>query len=70
IPAGIAHGFQTLQDDTEILYMIDVPYVATSARGLRWNDPAIDVRWPEPITIISERDLTYADWTMPADAPR
>ncbi len=50
--------------------MIDVPYVATSARGLRWNDPAIDVRWPEPITIISERDLTYADWTMPADAPR
>lgn len=63
IPVGIAHGFQTLQDDTEVLYMIDVPYVAESARGLRWNDPAFNVHWPEPISMISERDLAYPDWT-------
>ena len=48
IPVGIAHGFQTLRDDTEILYMIDVAYAAESARGMRWNDPAIDIHWPEP----------------------
>ena len=64
IPAGIAHGFQTLRNDTEVLYMIDVPYVAESARGLRWNDPALDVQWPEPISVISERDLAYPDWSM------
>jgi dTDP-4-dehydrorhamnose 3,5-epimerase len=65
IPAGIAHGFQTLRDDTEVLYMIDVPYASESARGLRWNDPAIQVEWPEPISIISPRDLAYLDWVRP-----
>lgn len=66
IPTGVAHGFQTLLDDTEVLYMIDVPYVADSARGLRWNDPAIEVFWPEPIRMISEHDLAYPDWALPA----
>ncbi|MDP4025858.1 dTDP-4-dehydrorhamnose 3,5-epimerase family protein [Methylobacterium sp. NEAU 140] len=63
IPAGFAHGFQTLLDDTEVLYMIDRTFVADAARGLRWNDPALDVTWPEPVTIIAERDRTYPDWT-------
>ncbi len=66
IPIGIAHGFQTLRDETEVLYAIDVPYVASSARGLRWNDPALTLRWPEPISTISERDLMYADWLEPS----
>lgn len=63
IPKGFAHGFQTLQDDSELLYMIDVPYVAEAARGLRWNDPALDVAWPEPVAVISPRDLAFPDWS-------
>ncbi|MCJ2034758.1 dTDP-4-dehydrorhamnose 3,5-epimerase family protein [Methylobacterium sp. J-068] len=62
VPAGFAHGFQALGDGAEVLYMIDRPYVAGSARGLRWNDPALDVTWPEPVTVIAERDLAYPDW--------
>ena len=62
VPTGFAHGFQTLEDETEILYMIDRPFVGSAARGVRWNDPALDVRWPEPMTVISERDLQFADW--------
>ncbi|MDE3749490.1 dTDP-4-dehydrorhamnose 3,5-epimerase family protein [Methylobacterium radiotolerans] len=63
IPAGFAHGFQALQDETEVLYMIDRPYVAGAARGVRWDDPALDIAWPEPVTVISERDLAFPAWT-------
>ena len=63
IPAGFAHGFQALGDDTEVLYMIDRPFVAAAAGGLRWNDPAIAVVWPEPVTVIAERDLAFPDWS-------
>lgn len=62
IPAGFAHGFQALSDGAEVLYMIDRPFVAAAADGLRWDDPALDLRWPEPVTVISERDRTYPDW--------
>jgi dTDP-4-dehydrorhamnose 3,5-epimerase len=63
VPAGLAHGFQTLRDESELLYMIDVPYVASaSGGGVRWNDPAFSVRWPEPVTVISPRDLAFPDW--------
>ncbi|KQT19976.1 dTDP-4-dehydrorhamnose 3,5-epimerase [Methylobacterium sp. Leaf399] len=65
IPPGLAHGFQALRDETEVLYMIDVPYVAASAQGLRWNDPSIRVTWPEPVSVISPRDLAYPDWVAP-----
>ncbi|MGH1590632.1 dTDP-4-dehydrorhamnose 3,5-epimerase family protein [Methylobacterium phyllosphaerae] len=67
IPVGFAHGFQTLQDETEVLYMIDRLYVAEAARGIRWNDPALDVVWPEPVTVTAERDLAFPAWTS-ADA--
>ena len=63
IPAGFAHGFQTLRDDTEVLYMIDRAYVAEAARGLRWDDPALAVDWPEPVAVIAERDLAFPAWT-------
>ncbi|SEI12483.1 dTDP-4-dehydrorhamnose 3,5-epimerase [Methylobacterium sp. 275MFSha3.1] len=62
IPVGFAHGFQTLQDETEVLYMIDRTYVAEAAQGLRWDDPALDIVWPEPVTVISERDLAFPAW--------
>ena len=64
VPAGVAHGFQTLEADSEILYMIDKPFVAEAARGLRWNDGVVDTRWPLPIGIISERDRSYPDFVV------
>jgi dTDP-4-dehydrorhamnose 3,5-epimerase len=63
ISAGLAHGFQTLADETEILYLIDVPHVASAARGIRWNDPHVKVNWPLPVAVISERDQQFPDWT-------
>lgn len=62
IPSDFAHGFQALMDETEVLYMIDRPFVPGTARGIRWNDPAIRVEWPEPITVISQKDLQFSDW--------
>jgi dTDP-4-dehydrorhamnose 3,5-epimerase len=64
IPAGVAHGFQTLQDDTEVHYLMGDPYVPESARGVRWDDPAFAIAWPAPPPggrIISERDASYPD---------
>jgi dTDP-4-dehydrorhamnose 3,5-epimerase len=63
VPEGFAHGFQTLQDDTEIVYQMSGFYAPEAAAGYRWNDPAFAVGWPEPIAVISERDRTYPDYT-------
>jgi dTDP-4-dehydrorhamnose 3,5-epimerase len=65
IPGDCAHGFQTLEDDSEVFYMVSSPYVQTAGRGFRWNDPAFRIEWPdaeEPILI--ERDKTYPDYTL------
>jgi dTDP-4-dehydrorhamnose 3,5-epimerase len=62
VPAGLAHGFQTLRDESELLYMIDAPHVPGAAVGVRWDDPALGLRWPEPVTMISPRDLAFPDW--------
>jgi dTDP-4-dehydrorhamnose 3,5-epimerase len=59
IPEGLAHGFQTLQEDTELFYQMSEFYVPGSARGLRWDDPAFTIEWPLPITAISDRDRSY-----------
>ncbi|MBC8113742.1 MAG: dTDP-4-dehydrorhamnose 3,5-epimerase [Candidatus Saccharimonas sp.] len=59
IPEGFAHGFQTLADDTEILYQMSCEHHSLSAAGLKWNDPAIAVCWPLPISKISQRDLAW-----------
>jgi dTDP-4-dehydrorhamnose 3,5-epimerase len=59
IPRGFAHGFVTLADESEVHYMISVPYVAAAGRGLRWDDPAIDIRWPIAPVVMSARDAAY-----------
>lgn len=59
VPKGLGHGFITLCDETEVLYMISVPYVAGFERGVRWNDPAIGISWPMPPSAISARDAAY-----------
>lgn len=60
IPAGFAHGFQTLEDDVWIQYQMSAPYVPATARGLRWNDPALSIDWPIRPPIVSERDQAFA----------
>jgi dTDP-4-dehydrorhamnose 3,5-epimerase len=60
VPEGFAHGFQTLEDDTDVLYMISTPYAPESAAGVSWDDPAIGITWPEaPSRTISERDRAW-----------
>lgn len=56
IPAGCAHGFQTLVEATELMYCIDVPYDAQGASGIRWDDPSLAIAWPLPDPILSARD--------------
>ena len=60
IPEGCAHGFQTLADDTEVLYQIAGEYHLESARGARWNDPAFGIAWPLASAFLSQRDAGYA----------
>jgi dTDP-4-dehydrorhamnose 3,5-epimerase len=62
IPQGIAHGFLTLADNTEIFYQMSEYYHPDFSRGVRWNDPAFGIEWPHNITVISERDRTYPDF--------
>jgi dTDP-4-dehydrorhamnose 3,5-epimerase len=64
IPEGCAHGFQTLADDSEVLYQISTPYVPDAGRGVRWNDPLFGIAWPAPPPggrTLSQRDAAYPD---------
>jgi dTDP-4-dehydrorhamnose 3,5-epimerase len=65
IPEGLAHGFQTLADETEVHYQISHEYVPSAAGGVRWNDPVFGIEWPRAQAdhTISERDRTYPDFT-------
>jgi dTDP-4-dehydrorhamnose 3,5-epimerase len=62
IPESFAHGFQTLEDNTEVFYQISQFYAPEHARGVRWNDPAFAIEWPAEERIILERDQTYSDF--------
>ena len=63
IPPGVAHGFQTLADDTEVTYHIDPAFDAGAGRGVRWDDPAFGIAWPEAAErILSARDAGYPDY--------
>lgn len=61
IGKGMAHGFITLEDDTDVLYQIDRILEPGHGRGVRWNDPAFAIRWPATPLVISERDAGYPD---------
>jgi len=59
IPEGFAHGFQTLADDTEVFYQMSEFFHPECARGVRWNDPALAIRWPLPVRCIAPKDQAY-----------
>jgi dTDP-4-dehydrorhamnose 3,5-epimerase len=62
IPRGFAHGFQTLENETEVSYMMFQYHSPEHARGARWNDPAFGITWPHEPTVISQRDANFADF--------
>jgi dTDP-4-dehydrorhamnose 3,5-epimerase len=68
VPEGFAHGYQTLVDDTEMYYLTSATYAAAAARGVRYNDPVFRIQWPLPVTVISDADRSWADFSP--DTPR
>ena len=66
LPPGVAHGFVTLSDDAELCYQISVPYAPAAARGVRWDDPVFDIRWPLRPLVMSEKDRSYPDFLIPS----
>jgi dTDP-4-dehydrorhamnose 3,5-epimerase len=62
VPKGFAHGFQTLENDTEVLYCMSQVYVPAAAAGVRWDDRAFGIMWPEGTRTMSERDRGYPDF--------
>ena len=63
MPPGCAHGFQTLEDHTEVLYQMSTFYVPSHSRGVRWDDPAFEIPWPPAERIITKQDRTYPDFS-------
>jgi dTDP-4-dehydrorhamnose 3,5-epimerase len=62
IPAGLAHGFQSLTDASEVLYQITERYAPEASAGVRWDDPAFGIDWPILPPIMADRDAGYADY--------
>ncbi len=67
IPAGFAHGFQTLTESAEVLYDMFAERAAEAERGVRYNDPAFGIRWPMEVSVISDRDRSYASYDPAAE---
>jgi dTDP-4-dehydrorhamnose 3,5-epimerase len=67
IPPGMAHGFLTLSDHTEVLYQMDSFYAPEAERGARWDDPAFGIEWPALPAVISERDRGFPDFPLDLD---
>jgi dTDP-4-dehydrorhamnose 3,5-epimerase len=64
IPEGLAHGFLTLADQTEVFYQMSEFYTPEGARGVRWDDPVFGIRWPAAVAVISPRDAAYPDFRV------
>ena len=64
VPEGFAHGFQSLEDESEVFYQISAVYAPQHARGLRWNDPAFGIAWPIANPTMLDRDRNYPDFKI------
>ena len=62
VPPGVAHGYQTLEDDSTLVYLISTPHHPESARSLLWSDATVGIGWPLPVTRISDRDREAPPW--------
>ena len=62
VPKGFAHGFMSLADDSEVLYMISEFYAPEYARGIRWNDDQFNIQWPGAVKVMSDKDQVYPDY--------
>jgi dTDP-4-dehydrorhamnose 3,5-epimerase len=62
VPKGFAHGFQTLEDNTEVFYQMSEFYHPEYARGVRWDDPAFGIKWPIKEIIVSAKDASWKLW--------
>jgi dTDP-4-dehydrorhamnose 3,5-epimerase len=70
VPEGFAQGYQTLVGDCEVVYQMTHDYVPEAASGVRWNDPAFGIEWPQAAgRIISDRDLKWPDYAAGASSP-
>ncbi|WP_369132382.1 dTDP-4-dehydrorhamnose 3,5-epimerase [Modestobacter sp. I12A-02662] len=70
LPPHLAHAYQTLTDDTEVLYMVSVPYAPGAEMGFRYDDPAFGVEWPLPVSVISDKDAAWAPFDADANTER
>jgi dTDP-4-dehydrorhamnose 3,5-epimerase len=59
LPPFVAHGFQTLADNTEVFYQMSGPYQAGAGQGFRWDEPEFAIDWPLPVTVVSDRDASW-----------
>lgn len=62
IPEGLAHAYQSLSEDAEVIYSTSCAYTPGAERGLRWNDPAFKIDWPIKNPIVSDKDMKWPDW--------
>lgn len=62
VPEGFAHGFQTLEDNTDVAYQVSAFYTPGAEGGARYNDPAFEIQWPLPISVISDKDAAWPDY--------
>ena len=63
VPEGVAHGYLTLEDETETLYLISAAYAPEAARGVRWDDPAFGIEWPHDPRVMSDKDKAWPDFS-------
>jgi dTDP-4-dehydrorhamnose 3,5-epimerase len=63
IPKGCAHGYLTLEDDSELIYFASQPFASASAMGVRFDDPAFAIRWPREVAVISQADRSWPDFS-------
>ncbi|RZJ99106.1 MAG: dTDP-4-keto-6-deoxy-D-glucose epimerase, partial [Flavobacterium sp.] len=67
IPEGCAHGFLTLEDNTDIMYQVSTFYAPDAEKGLLWNDPAFNIQWPAGPEVISEKDRNQPPFNLFTD---
>lgn len=70
VPQGVAHGFQTLRDDTDVVYMMTEVYRPDLADGFRFDDQAFAIRWPRPVSVLADRDRDYPNFERESFARR